>query len=163
VRARDCIDQRDLPLNSPCNYNTTAGTVNACIIDTGIKTGHPELGGRAVKGFEASAITVGAITSTDARASYSSYGKCLGLFAPGLSITSAWHTSNSALNTMGSPSMATPHVAGGGRPLSGEQPSASSATVRNAATNARPHPPGVFFMAQVVVAPTADSAASFYP
>jgi len=58
------------------------------------------------------AITVGATTSTDARASYSNYGTCLDLFAPGSSITSAWYTSNTALNTISGTSMATPHVAG---------------------------------------------------
>jgi subtilisin family serine protease len=58
------------------------------------------------------AITVGATTSTDARASYSNYGKCLDLFAPGSSITSAWIGSNTATNTISGTSMATPHVAG---------------------------------------------------
>ena len=59
-----------------------------------------------------SAITVGATTSTDARASYSNYGTCLDLFAPGSSITSAWNTSDSATNTISGTSMASPHVAG---------------------------------------------------
>ncbi|MFZ3070706.1 MAG: S8 family peptidase [Anaerolineaceae bacterium] len=58
------------------------------------------------------AITVGATTSTDSRASYSNYGKCLDLFAPGSSITSAWYTSNTATNTISGTSMATPHVTG---------------------------------------------------
>lgn len=58
------------------------------------------------------AITVGATTNTDARASYSNYGACLDLFAPGSSITSAWYTSNTATNTISGTSMATPHVAG---------------------------------------------------
>jgi len=58
------------------------------------------------------AITVGATTSSDARASYSNFGSCLDLFAPGSSITSAWHTSNSATNTISGTSMASPHVAG---------------------------------------------------
>ena len=58
------------------------------------------------------AITVGATTSSDARASYSNYGTCLDLFGPGSSITSAWYTSNTALNTISGTSMATPHVAG---------------------------------------------------
>ena len=58
------------------------------------------------------AITVGATTSTDARASYSNYGACLDLFAPGSSITSAWYTSTTATNTISGTSMATPHVAG---------------------------------------------------
>lgn len=60
----------------------------------------------------ANAITVGATTSTDARASYSNTGSCLDLFAPGSSITSAWYTSNTATNTISGTSMATPHVAG---------------------------------------------------
>ncbi len=58
------------------------------------------------------AITVGATTNTDTRASYSNYGACLDLFAPGSSITSAWYTSTTALNTISGTSMATPHTAG---------------------------------------------------
>ncbi len=58
------------------------------------------------------ALTVGATTSSDARASYSNYGSCLDLFAPGSSITSAWIGSNTATNTISGTSMATPHVAG---------------------------------------------------
>jgi subtilisin family serine protease len=60
----------------------------------------------------AEGITVGATTSSDARAPYSNYGTCLDLFAPGSGITSAWHTSNSATNTISGTSMATPHVTG---------------------------------------------------
>lgn len=58
------------------------------------------------------AITVGATTSTDARASYSNFGSILDIFAPGSSITSAWHTSSTATNTISGTSMACPHVAG---------------------------------------------------
>jgi subtilisin family serine protease len=60
----------------------------------------------------AAAITVGATTSTDARATYSNYGTCVDINAPGSSITSAWRTSNTATNTISGTSMATPHVAG---------------------------------------------------
>lgn len=60
----------------------------------------------------AEALTVGATTSTDARASYSNFGSCVNLFAPGSSITSAWHTNNSSTNTISGTSMASPHVAG---------------------------------------------------
>ncbi len=58
------------------------------------------------------AITVGATTSSDARASYSNYGSVVDLFAPGSSITSAWRTSDTATNTISGTSMASPHVAG---------------------------------------------------
>jgi subtilisin family serine protease len=57
------------------------------------------------------ALTVGATTSSDARASYSNYGKCLDLWAPGSSITSAWIGGDAATNTISGTSMATPHVA----------------------------------------------------
>ncbi|WP_373064520.1 S8 family serine peptidase [Gemmatimonas sp.] len=60
----------------------------------------------------AAALTVGATTSSDARATYSNFGTCLDIFAPGSSITSAWSTSNTATNTISGTSMASPHVAG---------------------------------------------------
>ncbi|MDZ4100992.1 MAG: S8 family peptidase [Hydrogenophaga sp.] len=59
-----------------------------------------------------SAITVGATTSADARASYSNFGPCLDVFAPGSAITSAWHTSDTATASLNGTSMAAPHVAG---------------------------------------------------
>lgn len=83
----------------------------------------------------AAAITVGATTSTDARASYSNYGSCLDLFAPGSSITSAWYTSTTATNTISGTSMATPHVAGVAALYLQSNTSASPATVRNAIVN----------------------------
>jgi len=60
----------------------------------------------------ATAITVNAATSTDARASFSNFGECTTLFAPGQEITAAWIGSNSATNTISGTSMACPHVAG---------------------------------------------------
>lgn len=58
------------------------------------------------------AITVGATDQTDTRPSWSNYGNCLDLFAPGVSITSAWIGSDTAIRTISGTSMATPHVAG---------------------------------------------------
>jgi subtilisin family serine protease len=58
------------------------------------------------------AYTVASSTSSDAKSSFSNYGSCVNIYAPGSSITSAWHTSNTATNTISGTSMASPHVAG---------------------------------------------------
>jgi subtilisin family serine protease len=82
------------------------------------------------------AITVGSSTSSDARSSFSNYGVCVDIFAPGSSITSAWSTSNTATNTISGTSMASPHVAGVAALYLQRFPSASPSTVRNAIVNA---------------------------
>lgn len=58
------------------------------------------------------AITVAASDSSDTRASFSNFGSCVDLFAPGVGTTSAWYTSDTATNTISGTSMASPHVAG---------------------------------------------------
>jgi len=62
------------------------------------------------------AITVGATDrprgSQDNRASYSSYGRCLDIYAPGSQIISASHRTNTGSATMSGTSMACPHVSG---------------------------------------------------
>ncbi|MEU3143443.1 S8 family peptidase [Streptomyces sp. NPDC006999] len=82
------------------------------------------------------AITVGATTSSDARASYSNYGSVLDIFAPGSSITSGWHTGDSATNTISGTSMASPHVAGAAALHLADNPSATPAQVSSALTSA---------------------------
>ena len=83
----------------------------------------------------AAAITVGSTTSTDARSSFSNYGTCLDIFAPGSSIVSSWYTSNTATATLSGTSMASPHVAGVAALYLQAFPSSSNATVRNAIVN----------------------------
>jgi subtilisin family serine protease len=83
----------------------------------------------------AAAITVGSTTSTDARSSFSNWGTCVDIFAPGSSITSAWATSDTATNTISGTSMATPHVAGAAALYLQGHTTASNATVRNALVN----------------------------
>ncbi|WP_407925047.1 S8 family peptidase [Amycolatopsis pittospori] len=58
------------------------------------------------------AITVAAADRTDRRASFSNYGSVIDLFAPGVSITSAWKDNDTATYTGNGTSFAAPHVAG---------------------------------------------------
>jgi len=78
-----------------------------------------------------SAITVGATTNADARASFSNYGSCLDIFAPGVNILSSWYTSNTATNTISGTSMASPHVAGAAALVLSANPTWSPAQVKN--------------------------------
>jgi len=59
-----------------------------------------------------SALTIGAIDRADRQATYSNFGSCVDLWAPGTNITSAWIGGSSATRTISGTSMATPHVAG---------------------------------------------------
>ena len=61
---------------------------------------------------EPSAVTVGATDRNDVRAAFSNFGKCVDIFAPGVGITSSWHTNVSPTHTISGTSMATPHVTG---------------------------------------------------
>ncbi|MDY7228794.1 S8 family serine peptidase [Hyalangium rubrum] len=81
------------------------------------------------------AITVGSTTNTDARSSFSNFGTCVDIFAPGSDITSAWYTSNSATNTISGTSMAAPHVAGAAALYLGTNPTASAEQVTSVLTN----------------------------
>ncbi|MFW6690915.1 S8 family peptidase [Streptomyces sp. MAR4 CNX-425] len=247
----DRIDQRDLPLSTTYTYDTTAPDVTAYIIDTGIRTGHDEFGGRASVGTDTvgdgrngqdcnghgthvagtvggstygvakeadlvavrvlncngsgstagvvdgidwvtanangpsvanmslgggasatlddaversidagvtyavaagngnifgwpqdacgysparvpGALTVGATDDTDRRASWSNYGTCLDLFAPGVNITSSWSGSDTDTNTISGTSMATPHTAGVAALYLQQHPAATPAQVGRA-------------------------------
>ena len=77
----------------------------------------------------ANATTVASSTSSDAKSSFSNYGSCVDLYAPGSSITSTWL--NGGTNTISGTSMASPHVAGVGALYKAVFGDASSATVNS--------------------------------
>ncbi|MGW7068321.1 S8 family peptidase [Streptomyces sp. NPDC054855] len=81
------------------------------------------------------AITVGATSNTDAKASWSNYGSVLDIFAPGVSIKAGWHTGDTATNTISGTSMATPHVAGAAAVYLAGHTSSTPAQVASALVN----------------------------
>jgi subtilisin family serine protease len=83
----------------------------------------------------ADAITVGATDSNDRRASFSNYGSCVDLFAPGVGILSSTKNSNTSSGKMSGTSMATPHVAGAIAVYLSSHPTATPAQVRDALVN----------------------------
>jgi subtilisin family serine protease len=75
------------------------------------------------------AITVAASDDADTRAYFSNFGSCVDVFAPGVDITSAWYSSNTATNTISGTSMASPHVAGAVAVYLGLNPNATTSAV----------------------------------
>ncbi|HEX5963717.1 MAG TPA: S8 family serine peptidase [Gemmatimonadales bacterium] len=107
-------------------------------VATAVAAGNGNAGGRAQDACKysparvAEAMTIGATDKTDKKASWSNYGNCVDWFAPGVGITSAWHTSISATNTISGTSMATPHTAGVAALYLQSNPGATAQVVRDA-------------------------------
>lgn len=82
------------------------------------------------------AITVAASTIVDSRASFSNWGRCVDVFAPGQSITSAYIGGPARTATLSGTSMAAPHVAGVAAMYLSSNPSATPAQVTGTLLNA---------------------------
>ena len=83
----------------------------------------------------ANAITTGSTTTSDARSSFSNFGTCVDIFAPGSGILSSYFSSDTATATLSGTSMASPHVAGVAALYKQFNPGASASTTRNAIVN----------------------------
>jgi len=81
-------------------------------------------------------LTVGATDNQDREASFSNYGTCVDLLAPGVNIVSSDYTVTNQVVGMSGTSMASPHVAGVAAQYLSSNPTASPATVMAAVKNA---------------------------
>jgi subtilisin family serine protease len=77
----------------------------------------------------AAALTVASSDRTDTRSSFSNFGTCVDVIAPGSAILSDWYTGPTATNTLSGTSMATPHVAGAAAVLLSQQRTLTPAQV----------------------------------
>merc|ERR1719203_1605977 len=79
--------------------------------------------------FSKFAITVGSTTSRDARSSFSNFGRCVEIWAPGSSIVSASVSSDTRSRSLSGTSMACPHVSGGAALILANDPSKKPSAV----------------------------------
>jgi subtilisin family serine protease len=115
---------------SPAVVNTSLGGGASTAIDTAVRNSIADgvsysiAAGNGVFGVFAQnacntsparvtqAMTISATDSSDRKPSWANVGTCVDWFAPGIGITSAWNTSDTATNSISGTSMATPHTTG---------------------------------------------------
>jgi subtilisin family serine protease len=122
-------------LDTAVNNSINDGVSYAIAAGNGDVFGNPQNACNFSPARVAAAMTISATDRTDTKASWANYGSCVDWFAPGVSITSAWYSSDTATNTISGTSMATPHTTGVAAQYLQGHPGSSPATVRSALFN----------------------------
>jgi subtilisin family serine protease len=125
----------DATLDAAVKNSIASGVTYGIAAGNGDILGNPQNACNSSPARVPEAITVGATQNNDQKASFSNYGTCLDIFAPGVSITSSWNTSDSATNTISGTSMATPHVVGAAALVLADNPAFTPAQVRDTLVN----------------------------
>ena len=130
---------------SPAVANLSLGAAAAPILDTAvarsIRSGVTYVSAAGNNGGDAclmspgklsTVINVGATSSSDARASWSNYGNCVSMFAPGVSVPAPDYYSDVSVSNWNGTSFAAPMASGAAALYLQLHPTASPATVRSA-------------------------------
>src|SRR5687768_2252577 len=111
------------------SVNTAANNLSNAGVFVAVAAGNSNANSCNFSPASASAVTsVMSSTSSDAKSSFSNFGSCTHLYAPGSSITSTWI--GSSTRTISGTSMASPHVAGVAALYKATFGDASSSTIR---------------------------------
>jgi subtilisin family serine protease len=108
-----------------------AGYVPVAAAGNGDFAGTPQNACSQAPAGATNALTVGSTRSDDTESSFSNYGRCVDLLAPGSGITSAWIGGDLATNVRSGTSMAAPHAAGVAAQILYNSPAATPLTVMN--------------------------------
>jgi subtilisin family serine protease len=125
----------DATLDAAVSRSIASGVTYGIAAGNGDILGNPQNACSTSPARVPEAITVGATQNNDQKASFSNYGTCLDIFAPGVSITSSWNTNDTATNTISGTSMATPHVVGAAALVASANPNYTPQQVRDALVN----------------------------